>query len=122
MRFAGSRVQWTAAAVVLLLVLPNLYHSSTTSPLPRGVQVTCDGNTGIDMDSNSCFLWGKDLLGRELQLPTGVEPSDIARLDIERAFFGFIDRCTVTVSFGNPGSGSTSFDQVVPCQKPLLSY
>jgi hypothetical protein len=114
MRFEGNIIQWGAAVLILLLILPNLYHSSATGSVRGGPQVSCDGNTGINMDSDDCLLWGEALLDGELQLPTGVGRNDVSRLEIERAFFGFIDRCTATISFVSPAP--SSMEQVIPCR------
>ena len=99
--FRGSPLYWAVVVFLLLLLLPNLYHSSVTSVLADGTYVTCDGNTGIDMNptgQSECAPWGEELLAGGLDLPAGIAPEDVTRLDIERAFFGFIDRCTARVS------------------------
>jgi hypothetical protein len=97
---------------VLLLIVPNLYHSTTATGLSNGALVTCDGNTRIDFESRECHDWGEEVLAGDLG---DVRAKDVTRIDIERAFFGFIDRCTATVRYSSPNSTGT-FDQVTPCR------
>ena len=114
MRFGGSPVRWVILVLLLLVLVPNLYHSATASSLEGGAIVQCDGNTGIDIDSNECYRWGEELLSGGLQLPASVEREDVSRIDIERAFFGFVDRCTANVSIES--QASSELEVVVPCR------
>ena len=124
MRFEGSPFAWAAVAVVLLLVIPNLYHSGTGGSVRggrAGTEVTCDGNTGIDMHSNECLVWGAAMLSGEIEwdVPPGANDGhgylveDVSRIEIERALFGFLDRCTAKVYTDR---SSPAFEQVIPCR------
>ena len=57
---------------------------------------------------------GEELLSGGLQLPASVEREDVSRIDIERAFFGFVDRCTANVSIES--QASSELEVVVPCR------
>ena len=115
MEFRGSPLYWAMLVVLLLVLMPNLYHSSTTAPIAGGTYVDCDGNTGIA--GGECGPWGEALLSGGLELPAGVAREDVTRLLIERAFFGFIDRCTAKVSTtdlsATPVYGA---ETVIPCR------
>jgi hypothetical protein len=67
------------------------------------------------MASNDCLAWGEDLLARGLHFPTYVESRAVSSMEIQRAFFGLIDRCTVAVTYADASSHG-SFEQVIPCR------
>jgi hypothetical protein len=135
MKWVGSPILWAVAGLALLLLLANLFHSSVTAQIPTGPQVTCDGNTGIKPErllhlrgaypgderplqtvADRCLRWAEDLLRKQrLQFPTSVGNEAISSMVIERAFFGFINRCTVTVTYSDASSHG-SFEQVIPCR------
>jgi hypothetical protein len=85
------------SAGIAILMVGLLYSSAITTEIPGRFPalVICDGSTRVTAET--CRAWGADLVGGELDLPQGMTAEDVARLEIERAFWGYLDVCTVRV-------------------------
>jgi hypothetical protein len=101
------------AVGVVLLLLGLLYSSEVATTLPGRSQalVVCDGSTRIKAEQ--CGPWGAALVDGERELPQGIEPEHISRLEIERALWGYVDRCTVKVYLVG---ASAPFEQATACR------
>ncbi len=82
---------WPVLAVPVLVALS--YSSGTVAPASSdsSIMIHCDGSTRIE--PRECGPWGDAILASGS--PAGnVDMSEITRLEIGRALWGFIDHCT----------------------------
>jgi len=106
MRIALS---YAGAMVVAVLLAAALYNSEVATPLPDGPLVVCDGSLHIEPEG--CGPLGAAVISQYLDLPqSDALDVHIQRLEIDRALWGYLDRCTAKAY-----SGPITVEQVFPC-------
>jgi hypothetical protein len=77
-------------------------------------QVTSDQVTSKRIPA--CAAWGIAILNEHLEYPDGLDATNVKRLEMEQAWWGFVDQCTVTAYVRR-----MTVEQEVPCWDDSLS-
>ncbi len=111
LKFVGRLREWLGVLAVPFLVLMS-YSSQTVSPASSdsSIMIECDGSTRIG--PGECGPWGDTILAAGSP-GENVDMSQITRLEIGRALWGYIDHCTV--QYYVEGIGDSVYEADVGC-------
>lgn len=96
--------------VLLVLLSYNSGTVATSSSDPQ-VMIDCDGSTRIAPEE--CQPWGEAVLAQGSPVDE-FAIADVTRLEIERAFWGYVDDCTA--SYYLTGSSSPAYEGETDCR------
>lgn len=107
-----SRLRPWAPVLAVPVLFALSYSSQTVAPATSdaSIMIQCDGSTRIEPEQ--CGPWGDAILDQGAPAEN-VDVSQITRLHIGRAFWGFIDRCTV--QYYVEGIGNSVHEAVTDC-------
>ena len=111
LKFMGSLREWPPVLAVPFLVALS-YNSQTVAPASSdsSIMIQCDGSTRSEPEE--CGPWGDAILAAGSP-GDNVDMSQITRLEIGRALWGYIDHCTV--QYYVEGIGDSVYEADVGC-------